>query len=499
MARVMHEAEKSLGRDELIKRLSAKYLPETQAEQHPAYAGVSNEKLDRDITTGEVETTLWELNTRPPGIENLRQISLTSCVGKVLEHVLVNRWQDYLEQEGLYPDSMIGFPRCLSTQDAMIQLKQEIIENETRDNTVILGLDLQSAFDRVQHSTILAQVTKLNMTERSYEYIKNFLSGRSIELHSGEIEPPERNIGSVGTPQGSVISPLRFNIVMIRVTEAVAGVKGVRHTIYDITLWTTGGMDASIESRLQRAVSAIKERLDGTGLQCSPSKSELLVYSPRKAGRPRLPPGECDRLVLITKTGQRCPEVPEIEVLGILISGNDSKDTLMNKLTIKTASTVRLIQHVSSKQAGMREEGLARLVQSFTVSHIAYTAAYHMWSQTDKNKIDTMIRSLYKRALGLKESTNTERLMQLGVHNTVGELVEALLAAQRERLAGPRRAGPYSRPWVHPEPNRERRRPGAKCLIKQYSGDPRTRYVDAADYGKGRYAHQGLRFGLRQL
>lgn len=41
---------------------------------------------------------------------------------------------------------------------------------------------------------------------------------------------------------------------------------------------------------------------------------------------------------------------------------------------------------------------------------------------------------------------------------------------------------------VHPEHNRERRRARAKYLIEQYSGDPRTRYVDAADYGKGRYA-----------
>ncbi|XP_077547989.1 uncharacterized protein LOC144160631 [Haemaphysalis longicornis] len=89
--------------------------------------------------------------------------------GKVLEHVFENRWQDYLEQEGLYPDSMIRFRRGLSTQDAMIQLKQEIIENETIDIMVILGLELQSAIDRVKHSGILAQVTELNMVERSYE------------------------------------------------------------------------------------------------------------------------------------------------------------------------------------------------------------------------------------------------------------------------------------------------------------------------------------------
>lgn len=215
MAQVMHEAEKSLGKEELIKKLKTQYMPQTETEKHPGYdAGAPNEKLDREITTPEVTQAIRELNSRsaagpdgisnkalrnlddsliealtkyykcwqsaklpmqwktartkagkPPSIETLRPVSLTSCVGNVLEHVLANRWQKYLEEEGLYPDSMIGFRRGLSTQDAMLQLKQEIVENETRDSKVILGLDIQSAFDRVKHSAILAQVSRLNMGE----------------------------------------------------------------------------------------------------------------------------------------------------------------------------------------------------------------------------------------------------------------------------------------------------------------------------------------------
>lgn len=57
-------------------------------------------------------------------------------MGKVLEHVLMNWWQDYLEREGLYPTTMIGFRQRLSTQDAMLQLKNEIVDDSSisRDN-----------------------------------------------------------------------------------------------------------------------------------------------------------------------------------------------------------------------------------------------------------------------------------------------------------------------------------------------------------------------------
>lgn len=45
------------------------------------------------------KTVLHPKLGKPPHIENLRPISLTSCLGKVLEHVLLNRWQSYLKEE----------------------------------------------------------------------------------------------------------------------------------------------------------------------------------------------------------------------------------------------------------------------------------------------------------------------------------------------------------------------------------------------------------------
>ncbi|XP_077548017.1 uncharacterized protein LOC144160684 [Haemaphysalis longicornis] len=116
----------------------------------------------------------------------------------------MNRWQRYLEESGLYPDTVIGFRSKLGTQDAMIQLKSEILDDNTRtrDNRAVLGLYLQSAFDKVTHSAILAQVSRLNMGELSYRYIRYFLSGRTVEIHAGDLELPEKKLGSVGTRKG---------------------------------------------------------------------------------------------------------------------------------------------------------------------------------------------------------------------------------------------------------------------------------------------------------
>ncbi|XP_077512733.1 uncharacterized protein LOC144123887 [Amblyomma americanum] len=119
---------------------------------------------------------------KSPNMDNLRFIWLTSCVGKVLEHVLMCRWQDYLEESGLYPTTIIVFRRSLGVQDALILLKKDIIDADALTKSkAIMELDLQSAFDKAKNSAILAQVSRLSMGARTYNYM-NFLTRRTTEL-----------------------------------------------------------------------------------------------------------------------------------------------------------------------------------------------------------------------------------------------------------------------------------------------------------------------------
>ncbi|XP_075526676.1 protein YkfC-like [Dermacentor variabilis] len=135
---------------------------------------------------------------------------------------------------------VIGFRPHLSTQDAMLQLKYQIIDGagSARDNKAILRLYLQSAFDKVKHSAVLSQVSKVNMGERFYNCIKDFLMDRAAELRASDLQMQEKKLGSPGTPQGSVISPILFNLAMIRVAKELADIEDMEPTICvdDITL-----------------------------------------------------------------------------------------------------------------------------------------------------------------------------------------------------------------------------------------------------------------------
>ncbi|XP_077564270.1 uncharacterized protein LOC144179700 [Haemaphysalis longicornis] len=533
LAQTIYTAVKELGEEEASKRINAKYLPVEASETHTEHSGPDNPELDREIEEWEVRAVLQELNCKsaagpdrlhnralrnlndgaiaaltryfnkcwregklpkqwktartviipkpgkPPNIENLRPISLTSCVGKVMEHVMRNRWSRYLEEKGLYPDAMIGFREKLSTQDAMIQLQHEILNVSvpTNDNRAVLGLDLQSAFDKVRHSAILSQASRLGLGRRSFNYIWDYLSNRT-----------------------------RLN----------AQVPQVRYTIYadDITLWVPGGSNGHIEETLQEAVNAIEDQLDGTGLRCSPQKSELLIVPPPGRYR-RKATEDSERIVLRTRDGTVIPKVSRLRVLGIVLEASRSNGATVDKLVTKMGTATRLIKRVATRHRGMKEASLLRLVQSFAVSHVAYVGAFHYWKVQERDRINAAIRKTYKAALGRYNCASTAKLLELGVHNTLEEIAEAQRTSQRERLlttqtgrsilaklglgastaSNDERDGgalpegalrrlvvaPLPRN-VHPEHNRGRREARAKALIETHATDTGALYVDAAKY-----------------
>lgn len=121
----------------------------------------------------------------------------------------------------------------------MLQLKHQGIDGQTSGNKAILGLDPQSEFDQIEHATILRQISKLNLGECSYNYVRDFLTDRGAELVAGDLRVGERTMGHKGTPQGTVISPMLVNLVMIGVVERLEKLEDVENTIYadDIMLW----------------------------------------------------------------------------------------------------------------------------------------------------------------------------------------------------------------------------------------------------------------------
>lgn len=129
------------------------------------------------------------------------------------------------------------------------------------------------------------------------------------------------------------------------------------------------------------------------------------------------------------------PPVLTIRVLGMLIQHNTQNTMALTKLQ-KTAKQIGgRLRRGTNRHRGMKEMDLCRLIQAFLISRIVYSFPYYHLRKSDKDKIEAIIQQAYKWALGLPVYTSTEKLLQLGMHNTLEELIEAHKTAQITRLS----------------------------------------------------------------
>ncbi|KAH9381366.1 hypothetical protein HPB48_020748 [Haemaphysalis longicornis] len=193
----------------------------------------------------------------------------------------------------------------------------------------------------------------------------------------------------------------------------------------------------------------------------------------------------------------------------------DEKGT--NTVTIQAlynaaVQTGKLIARIANKHHGLKEHYLLRLVQAFIISKATYVTSYLKLKKAEKDKIERIIRETTKAAVGIPMAAFTEELLEMGIHNTLDEHIEAQRIAQYNRLAGTPTGRtvlkslhiPYADEngtkdtfeedlraqislaplprSMHPEYHQDRRLPRAKVLHKQYSSYPAVCYVDTVDY-----------------
>ena len=144
---------------------------------------------------------------------NFRPITLTETILKILDKVLAQRLQYYLEFHNLFTEKQFGFrsERCTQHPISLVFLTLQS-HSQAKKPTLIATRDLNKAFDRVHHVSLMFKLA--GITNNCLEFaavIWNFLKMRKIQPifqgFKGEIIIPKS-----GVPQGSSTGPVLFNV-----------------------------------------------------------------------------------------------------------------------------------------------------------------------------------------------------------------------------------------------------------------------------------------------
>ena len=152
---------------------------------------------------------------------NYRPISLLSIFDKILEKLMYKRLSNYLETNKILYKYQFGFRKNHSTSQAVMEVLDKIYQYcDNREVIMGIYLDLQKAFDTVNHSILIEKLAMYGVRGLVLNWFISYLSNRKQYTVLSNCKSAAESI-SYGVPQGSVLGPLLFLIYMNDIQYAV--------------------------------------------------------------------------------------------------------------------------------------------------------------------------------------------------------------------------------------------------------------------------------------
>jgi hypothetical protein len=217
--------------------------------------------------------------------DNYRPISILPSVSKVFERVIYNQIYNYFDINNLFHPSQYGFRSKHSTELALIELVQKIINSmDNNELPLHIFLDLSKAFDSLNHDILIHKLSYYGIKGKSLDLLKNYLFNRKQYVIMGDNKSDFLTI-KCGVPQGSIIGPLLF---IIYVNDITAATKHFYPIVYadDTTLVTS--IKSSIKNnacqlKLNKELKEINNWLKSNKLSLNIKKTKCMTFhTPQK-------------------------------------------------------------------------------------------------------------------------------------------------------------------------------------------------------------------------
>ena len=309
---------------------------------------------------------------------NYRPISLLSNINKIIEKLMHERLYSFLEKHQCIYELQFGFRSKHSTGHALTDLT-EAIRKALDEGSFAVGvfIDLQKAFDTVDHEILLSKLNHYGVRGTANEWFRSYLTNRRQFANVNGIDSSLR-IMKHGLPQGSVLGPLLF---LIYINDLYSSVKHstARHFADDTCLLAIHKSLKRIKKMLNQDLKSLNLWLKANKISLNASKTEILIF------RHRNKPLNYD--LKIKLDGKRLYPSKYVKYLGILIDSQLSWSYHVKSLVPKLSRAngmLAKIRHYVTK------ESLRSIYFAIFGSIMNYGA--HVWGQDRTQNVKRIMK-----------------------------------------------------------------------------------------------------------
>lgn len=212
-------------------------------------------------------------------VSSYRPIVLSSVLAKLSEHLVKNRLEWFMESRGFLSGTQFGFRKGKSTMDNISIFVTDIrLAFGKNDSVLSAFLDINSAYDNVLIHILYRKLCELETPIMLTHFIINMLSERYINLSLNDGNIVKRTAWK-GLPQGSVLSPLLYNIYTFDLASIFDKHANILQYADDLLLYVIDKSSQRCSEMLSSAMENLKNWLNTNGLELSASKSSLVFFT----------------------------------------------------------------------------------------------------------------------------------------------------------------------------------------------------------------------------
>ena len=297
---------------------------------------------------------------------NYRPIALTNCLCKLMEKLINKRLSWFLETNNLLSPLQSGFRKNRSTMDHLVRLETFIRKAFANgEHLSAVFFDLEKAFDTTWKFGIMKDLHDLNLRGNLPKFIENFLKNRSFQVKVGStLSDPYTQ--EEGVPQGSILSPLLFEIKINSITKKLkADINSSLYVDDFLICYKSKGKIESIDRQLQQQLKQLEQWANLNGFKFSPTKT-VAVHFCRKTS--------CVKQHELKLYGKRLPVKNETRFLGVIFDRKLSFLPHIKDLKIRCKTALNALKIFASPEWGGDTDTLLHLYRSLIRSKLDYAS-----------------------------------------------------------------------------------------------------------------------------